>query len=113
MYQTISDLRQSDIISAQGECSILKVSTNDMFPFLLRGDIIKLRTVFVADFIQWGRVHMVSVKGYGGLLRKVMPGKTDDFINLVSGNENELPNMEISINEVYEMKIVVASIRNY
>lgn len=71
-----------------------RITGNAMSPKFSGGDIVACKLVSNPDFYQYGRIYVFE-SAQGMIIRKVMPGKDEDSLKLVSTNVDEFPSFEI------------------
>jgi phage repressor protein C with HTH and peptisase S24 domain len=89
---------------------MIKVRNNSMYPRYNSGDVVACRIIKSDNFIQWNRAHIVGAGDQGLLLKRIMPGDTDDTVQLISDNK-DYPPIIIKRKEIHGLALVVGTIR--
>lgn len=90
---------------------LIRISGDSMQPHYFSGDILGCRKVSrTGRFFQWGRVYIIYTT-QGMLIKRVEEGSTDEYITLVSENEQYKP-FELSKQNIYNMALVTGILRS-
>lgn len=89
---------------------MIEVYGSSMQPKYNSGDVIACTIIKESQFIQWNKVHIISTKEQGILLKRLKQGSSPEYLYAISDNKDYDP-FEIPVNEITGMAIVVGVIR--
>lgn len=79
----------------------MTVSGDSMYPEYPSGSKILVKKINEKAFIDWGRVYVLDTCN-GAVIKKIMPGSTEDKVKCLSINE-EYPPFEVAFNDIFGM----------
>ncbi len=89
---------------------MIEVYGSSMQPKYNSGDVIACTIIRESRFIQWNKVHVISTKEQGILVKRLKQGSSPDHLFAISDNKDYDP-FEIPVNEITGLAIVVGVIR--
>ena len=96
--------------SRMGADCLVRVAGASMQPRYLSGDLLAVRRLSSATFLQWGKVYVLDTE-QGLLVKKLMPCDGDEACVLcVSENEKEFPPFRLPKAEIRSLSIVVGHV---
>jgi hypothetical protein len=96
--------------SRMGADCLVRVAGASMQPRYLSGDLLAVRRLSSATFLQWGKVYVLDTE-QGLLVKKLMPCDGDEGCVLcVSENEKEFPPFRLPKAEIRSLSIVVGHV---
>lgn len=91
------------------EC-LVRVAGASMQPRFYNGDLLAIRKLTSATFLQWGKVYVLDTE-QGMLVKKLMPCQgREDCVLCVSDNAEEFPPFRIPKEEIRSLSIVLGSL---
>lgn len=96
--------------SRLGAQYLVRVAGASMQPRYYNGDLLAIRRLTAASFIEWGKVYVLDTE-QGMLVKKLMPCAEDDACVLcVSENAAEFPPFRIPKSEIRSFSIVLGHV---
>ena len=96
--------------SRLGAQYLVRVAGASMQPRYYNGDLLAIRRLTTASFIEWGKVYVLDTE-QGMLVKKLMPCAEDDACVLcVSENATEFPPFRIPKTEIRSLSIVLGHV---
>lgn len=96
--------------SRLGAQYLVRVAGTSMQPRYYNGDLLAIRRLTSAAFLQWGKVYVLDTE-QGMLVKKLMPCAEDDACVLcVSENAAEFPPFRIPKSEIRSLSIVLGHV---
>jgi repressor LexA len=89
---------------------MIEVFGSSMQPKYNSGDVIACTIIRESRFIQWNKVHVISTKEQGILVKRLKQGSSPDNLLAISDNKDYDP-FEIPVDEITGVAIVVGVIR--
>lgn len=97
-------------LSRAGAQFLVRVAGASMQPRYLSGDLLAVRRLSSATFLQWGKVYVLDTE-QGILVKKLMPCPDDEAcVTCVSENEAEFPPFRIPKAEIRSLSIVLGHV---
>lgn len=94
----------------KGADFLATVSGESMIDRYWPGDVIGCKIIDHEDFIQWGKTHILDTT-QGGILKKIMPSKKEDYITAISFNSENYPPFDVPKKSILKMAIVIGIVR--
>lgn len=88
----------------------ISITGNGMQPKYSNGDMLLCKKKTGSSVIQWGKTYVIYTKDQELLVRKLMPGSREGYINLATYKE-DMPPFEILKDEIVDYYIVIASVK--
>lgn len=89
---------------------LIRVAGTSMQPRYNSGDLLAVRKISSANFLQWGKVYVLDTE-QGLLVKKVMPCEgDDDAVMCISENAAEYPPFRLPRREIRSLSIVVGHV---
>ncbi|GGH64273.1 LexA family transcriptional regulator [Phaeocystidibacter marisrubri] len=89
---------------------MLPVKGDSMIPTYRPGDVIACKILHNPSFIEWNRPHVLAVEERGVLVKRLMPGSSDQQYKFVSDN-NEYPAFEVPVKEIQSIAVILGLVR--
>ena len=89
---------------------MIEISGSSMYPKYNSGDVVACTILRDGAFIQWNKCHVVATRDQGILCKRLMPGSSDNYLKMVSDNEN-YPPFEVPKDDITGIALVVGVIR--
>lgn len=89
---------------------MIEVSGSSMYPRYSNGDVVACAILRESRFIQWNKVHVISTKEQGILIKRIKKGTDENHLLLVSDNKEFEPFL-INVDEITGIANVVGVIR--
>ncbi len=89
---------------------MIEVSGSSMYPKYNSGDIVACRIIKESNFIQWNKVHVISTKEQGILVKRIDISEKPNHVTAISDNKDYRP-FDIPEEEITGLAIVVGVIR--
>lgn len=107
------DVKEYYVIPKFKYCHIdfmIEVHGSSMYPKYNSGDIIACTILKNSQFIQWNKCHIIATKEQGILVKRLLPGETEQYLLAVSDNK-EYPPFQIPCEEITGIALVAGVIR--
>ena len=88
---------------------MIEVTGDSMIPRFYPGDIVACSIINNPRFIQWNKCHLIASREQGLLVKRLMPGHTDDCLCAVSDNTS-YPPFDIPKDDIEGLARIVGSI---
>lgn len=89
---------------------MIRVKGSSMVPKYNSGDLVACKKLMLTDiFFQWNKVYVLDTV-QGALIKRVKKGSKENYIQLISDNNNYDP-FELHLSKIYAVAIVVGVIR--
>lgn len=93
----------------RGADFIIQVKGSSMYPKYSSGDLVACKCLPLDTFSLWNKVYVADTE-QGVVIKRVMPGKDDDHIKMVSENER-YPPFEIHKSDITSLALVIGVIK--
>ena len=94
----------------KGADFLIRVKGDSMQPTYYSGDLVACQKIPMNDiFFQWNKTYVLDTN-QGAIIKRVLPGKDDDHICIVSDNEN-YPPFELAKSYLHAIALVRGIIR--
>ena len=94
----------------KGADFLIRVKGDSMQPTYYSGDLVACQKIPTNDiFFQWNKTYVLDTN-QGPIIKRVLPGKDDDHICIVSDNEN-YPPFELAKSYLHAIALVRGIIR--
>lgn len=93
----------------KGADFLIQINGDSMQPKYYSGDIVACRRLRIDTFFQWNRSYVIDSE-QGILLKRILPGRDEQHLTLVSEN-TAYPPFELLRDEIYSIALVVGVIR--
>lgn len=81
-----------------------------MLPTYNSGDVVACRHITNDKFIQWNKIHVISTRNQGVVIKRVKQSTDDTMIIAISDNKDYDP-FEIPKEEILNIAIVVGGVK--
>lgn len=89
---------------------MIRVKGSSMVPKYNSGDLVACKKLVITDiFFQWNKVYVLDTE-QGALIKRVKKGSRDNYILLISDNQNYDP-FELHLSKIFAVALVVGVIR--
>ena len=89
---------------------MIRVKGSSMVPKYNSGDLVACKKLVITDiFFQWSKVYVLDTE-QGALIKRVKKGSRDNYILLISDNQNYDP-FELHLSKIFAVALVVGVIR--
>lgn len=89
---------------------LIPVKGNSMYPKYNSGDIVACKRLKSWSFFQWGKCYVIYTD-QGTLIKRIMEGKDDEHVLIVSENESKYKPFQLHRSEIKDVAIVMGVIR--
>ena len=90
---------------------MIRVKGDSMIPQYNSGDIVACRMTTESNFMQWNRVHVISTRDQGVMIKRVKSCKEDPESLLVISDNREYDPFKLPKEQILNIALVVGSIR--
>jgi len=89
---------------------LIRVSGSSMYPKYSNGDILACKRIRDILFFQWGKIYVID-SSQGQLVKRVFECPSEDYILLVSDNNEKYPPFTIPKTDIRSLSIVLGVVR--
>lgn len=88
----------------------ISITGNGMQPKYSNGDMLLCKKKTGNTVIQWGKTYVIYTKDHELLVRRLLPGNREGYVNLATYRE-DMPPFEILKDEIVDYYIVIAAVK--
>ena len=96
--------------AARGADFLVRVSGDSMAPRYSNGDILAVKVITDASFIQWGSVHVIDTL-QGLVVKRLLPAATPDRVTCRSESSANYPDYTIPRSDIRGLALVIGAIK--
>lgn len=96
--------------AARGADFLVRVSGDSMAPRYSNGDILAVKVITDASFIQWGSVHVIDTI-QGLVVKRLLPAATPDSVTCRSESSANYPDYTIPRTDIRGLALVIGAIK--